>query len=110
MQMKPSVELGSKKISSPNNGFSKPVTIQTWSKSGRCPVGTIPIRRVSREDISRASSPSSFGRKTPHIHNILEKAHQHKTNFSLIAENLHSPRRDNRSVCTYHMMLNGMLF
>ncbi|KAJ4870695.1 hypothetical protein Rs2_27704 [Raphanus sativus] len=97
IQMKPSVELVSKKTSSPNNGFSKPVTSQTWSKSGQCPVGTIPIRRVSREDISRVSSPSSFGRKAPHIHNILKKKHQHKANFSLIAENLHSPRRDNRS-------------
>ncbi|XP_018435613.1 uncharacterized protein LOC130503328 [Raphanus sativus] len=45
IQMKPSVELVSKKTSSPNNGFSKPVTSQTWSKSGQCPVGTIPIRR-----------------------------------------------------------------
>ncbi|KAF8095688.1 hypothetical protein N665_0326s0030 [Sinapis alba] len=79
IQMKPSVELGTKETNSPTYSSSKPVASQIWTKSGQCPVGTIPIRRVSREDISRASSPSRFGRKPPHIYNTLDKSDRHKT-------------------------------
>ncbi|KAL0685974.1 hypothetical protein Bca4012_052822 [Brassica carinata] len=52
---------------------------------------------VSREDISRTSSPSSFGRKPPHIYNTLEKAHQHKAYTNSTAGNKHNPRPKNRS-------------
>ncbi|KAL0792391.1 hypothetical protein Bca101_063768 [Brassica carinata] len=97
IKMKPSVELGSKENNSPTDGSSKPVTSQIWSKSGRCPVGTIPIRRVSREDISRASSPSSFGRKPPHVYNTLYKSDQHTTNSNSTTGKKHNPRPKNRS-------------
>ncbi|CAF2144524.1 unnamed protein product [Brassica napus] len=97
LQMKPSMELGSRETNSPNDGSSKLVTSQIWTQSGQCPVGTIPIRRVSREDISRTSSPSSFGRKPPHIYNTLEKAHQHKANTNSTAGKKHNPRPKNRS-------------
>ncbi|ESQ32130.1 hypothetical protein EUTSA_v10005563mg [Eutrema salsugineum] len=93
IQMKPSVEFGTKKTTNPNNGTSEQITSQIWSKSGNCPTGTIPVRRVSREDISRASSPSHFGRKTPHVYRFLD---QHKANFNLTsAEN--KPRPKDRS-------------
>ncbi|KAF3590223.1 hypothetical protein DY000_02026005 [Brassica cretica] len=52
---------------------------------------------VSREDISRTSSPYSFGRKPPHIYNTLEKAHQHKAYTNSTAGNKHNPRPKNRS-------------
>ncbi|VVB17149.1 unnamed protein product [Arabis nemorensis] len=86
IQMKPSVEFDTKKTIIPNNGSSKPITYQIWSKSGNCPKGTIPVRRVSREDISRASSPSRFGRKAQHKYSFLNKALQHKANFNLTDE------------------------
>ncbi|XP_010454935.1 PREDICTED: uncharacterized protein LOC104736619 [Camelina sativa] len=88
IQMKPSVEFGEKKTRIPNNGSSEQIQItsQVWSKSGTCPIGTIPVRRVSREDISRASSPSRFGRKTPHRYSYLDNALQHKGNFNITAE------------------------
>jgi len=38
---------------------------QTWQKSGSCPKGTIPIRRILREDLLRAASLDSFGQKFP---------------------------------------------
>ncbi|XP_023635778.1 uncharacterized protein LOC17881299 [Capsella rubella] len=92
IQMKPSVEFVSKRTNNiASNSSSKPVTSQIWTKSGRCPVGTIPVRRVSREDISRASSPSQFGRKTPHVYNFL-----HKANPNLTAE-ANAPRPQDRS-------------
>ena len=37
---------------------------QLWSLSGEsCPEGTIPIRRVTEQDLLRADSISKFGRK-----------------------------------------------
>ncbi|VVB17154.1 unnamed protein product [Arabis nemorensis] len=96
IQMEPSVEFVSKKTNSPKNN-SKPVISQIWTKSGRCPAGTIPIRRVSRADIIRASSPSQFGRKTPHVYNFLDKAYQHKSNISLTAEKISKPHPKDRS-------------
>ncbi|KAA8515744.1 hypothetical protein F0562_018645 [Nyssa sinensis] len=52
----------SKVFNSISNDGSKPIT-QLWHLGGRCPEGTIPIRRTSREDILRASSVKSFGKK-----------------------------------------------
>ncbi|KAJ0232390.1 AslB [Hirschfeldia incana] len=97
IQMNPSVEFDTKKTTIPNNGSSKPITSQIWSKSGTCPVGTIPVRRVNREDIMRASSPSHFGRKTHHRYNFLDNALQHKANFNLTAERIREPGSNNRS-------------
>ncbi|KAG0470838.1 hypothetical protein HPP92_017538 [Vanilla planifolia] len=59
---------------------------QVWHLSGRCPENTIPIRRTRSEDILRASSLSSFGKKKhktipfPFSSNpdfINENGHQH---------------------------------
>ncbi|KAH9301825.1 hypothetical protein KI387_013408, partial [Taxus chinensis] len=40
-----------------------PAMPQLWHKNGRCPSGTIPIRRTHKHDLLRASSIDSFGRK-----------------------------------------------
>ncbi|THF99011.1 hypothetical protein TEA_017926 [Camellia sinensis var. sinensis] len=52
------------KVSIPksNEGISKPLT-QLWHLNGKCPEGTIPIRRTKKEDVLRASSIKSFGKK-----------------------------------------------
>ncbi|KAL2346523.1 hypothetical protein Fmac_000523 [Flemingia macrophylla] len=42
---------------------------QTWQKSGSCPKGTIPIRRILKEDLLRAASLERFGRKPPALFN-----------------------------------------
>lgn len=41
---------------------AKPIT-QLWHQNGRCPEGTIPIRRTTSNDILRASSVQHFGKK-----------------------------------------------
>ncbi|XP_042518703.1 uncharacterized protein LOC122092447 [Macadamia integrifolia] len=46
---------------------------QLWHQNGRCPKGTIPIRRTKEDDILRAGSVERFGRKEknkkiPHPH------------------------------------------
>ncbi|CAH2044448.1 unnamed protein product [Thlaspi arvense] len=101
IQMKPSVAFGTTKTTAPKNGTLKPITSQIWSKSGNCPIGTIPVRRVSREDIRRASSPSRFGMKTTRRYNALSTALQRKAkakaNFNLTAEMLRQPRPKDRS-------------
>uniref|UniRef100_A0A0D9YAD5 Neprosin PEP catalytic domain-containing protein n=1 Tax=Oryza glumipatula TaxID=40148 RepID=A0A0D9YAD5_9ORYZ len=46
---------------------------QTWNQNGeKCPDNTIPIRRTKEEDVMRATSVTTFGKKThngsPHSH------------------------------------------
>jgi len=65
MQMKPNFHpeghpFGDNKVSS----NSKPIT-QLWHENGRCPEGTIPVRRTSKNDILRSSSIQQFGKKKP---------------------------------------------
>ncbi|RDX81667.1 hypothetical protein CR513_37624, partial [Mucuna pruriens] len=40
---------------------------QTWQKSGSCPKGTVPIRRIRKEDLLRAASLDRFGQKPPAV-------------------------------------------
>uniref|UniRef100_A0A7N2LE89 Neprosin PEP catalytic domain-containing protein n=1 Tax=Quercus lobata TaxID=97700 RepID=A0A7N2LE89_QUELO len=45
---------------------SEPEFTQPWHLNGRCPEGTIPIRRTKEEDLLRAGSIANFGRKKYH--------------------------------------------
>jgi hypothetical protein len=54
----------SKRVSAQKATSSKPI-IQLWHLKGRCPEGTIPIRRTKKEDVLRASSVERFGKKKP---------------------------------------------
>jgi len=53
--------------SSRKNESSSPVALsQTWQKtSGSCPEGTVPIRRIRRKDLLRATSLEHLGRDGP---------------------------------------------
>ena len=42
---------------------SEPKFTQLWHLNGRCPEGTIPIRRTKEEDLLRAGSPANYGRR-----------------------------------------------
>lgn len=52
----------SKKVATGPGPGPKPVT-QMWHMKGRCPQGTIPIRRTRKQDLFRASSIKKFGKK-----------------------------------------------
>ncbi|KAJ6964196.1 hypothetical protein NC652_002465 [Populus alba x Populus x berolinensis] len=54
----------SKRVSAQKATSSKPIT-QLWHLKGRCPEGTIPIRRTKKDDVLRASSVERFGKKKP---------------------------------------------
>ncbi|KAJ4970219.1 hypothetical protein NE237_003318 [Protea cynaroides] len=49
---------------------------QLWRKSGSCPEGTIPIRRIRKEDLLRASSLEDFGRKKPSFYSLSPEINQ----------------------------------
>ncbi|XP_058223054.1 protein neprosin-like [Rhododendron vialii] len=46
-------------------GSSLNVTSQLWQRSGSCPEGTIPIRRIQKQDLLKANSLKEYGRKKP---------------------------------------------
>ncbi|KAL0921669.1 hypothetical protein M5K25_008766 [Dendrobium thyrsiflorum] len=52
----------SKKASDAGNNRTN-IIAQLWHQNGRCPEGTIPIRRTRRDDVLRASSVKRYGRK-----------------------------------------------
>lgn len=65
IQMKPNFSF-SHETSSTKNESSSPATLfQTWQKSGSCPEGTIPIRRIRRRELLRAHSIEHLGREGP---------------------------------------------
>uniref|UniRef100_A0A0D3EQ14 Neprosin PEP catalytic domain-containing protein n=1 Tax=Oryza barthii TaxID=65489 RepID=A0A0D3EQ14_9ORYZ len=70
IQMRPSIE-----PSGLYGEATRPFT-QTWNQNGeKCPDNTIPIRRTKEEDVMRATSVTTFGKKThggsPHPHSHL---------------------------------------
>ncbi len=67
IQMRPNYHpeglIGESKVSSvKSNDGSSPIT-QLWHLNGRCPQGTVPIRRTKEADLLRASSVKSYGKK-----------------------------------------------
>ena len=66
---------------------SEPEFTQPWHLNGRCPEGTIPIRRTKEEDLLRAGSVANFGRKKYHTiphaqsNDDLTKSHEVQLNF-----------------------------
>ncbi|KAE8677836.1 EARLY FLOWERING 3 family protein [Hibiscus syriacus] len=66
IQMKPNFDVKEEKPSTTAES-SKLVVSQTWRRSGSCPEGTVPIRRIRREDLLRTNSIDRFGRKPQEI-------------------------------------------
>ncbi|TXG74297.1 hypothetical protein EZV62_002876 [Acer yangbiense] len=66
IQMRPSFDLPTEKPDTRNES-SQPVIQQTWQKSGSCPEGTVPIRRIRKQDLLRAASLEQFGTKPPNV-------------------------------------------
>lgn len=48
-----------------NDHNSSQLVSQIWQRSGSCPDGTIPIRRIRKQDLLRATSLENFGKKMP---------------------------------------------
>lgn len=78
------------KVSEKSEERSSPIT-QLWHQNGKCPDGTIPVRRTKEDDVLRASSVKRYGRKKhrtipqprsadPDL--INESGHQVKFSFS----------------------------
>ncbi|PQM38381.1 uncharacterized protein Pyn_20311 [Prunus yedoensis var. nudiflora] len=48
-----------------NDHNSSQLVSQIWQRSGSCPDGTIPIRRIRKQDLLRGTSRENFGKKMP---------------------------------------------
>ncbi|KAE8677834.1 hypothetical protein F3Y22_tig00111495pilonHSYRG00092 [Hibiscus syriacus] len=98
IQMKPSFDIKEEKPSTTDES-SKLVVSQTWRRSGSCPEGTVPVRRIRREDLLRANSIDRFGRKPQEI--IVSKSNttnQKDGHFPFINNTrVNFPTMDNRS-------------
>ncbi|PIA42870.1 hypothetical protein AQUCO_02000370v1 [Aquilegia coerulea] len=66
IQMKPSPGSTGPTIQKQNSPRLKVVS-QVWKRSGSCPKGTVPIRKIKKADLLRAGSLDRFGRKNPTV-------------------------------------------
>ena len=94
--MRPSINFPLDNSTSTKNESSLSVLSQTWHKSGSCQKGTIPIRRIRRQELLRAASLEHFGREGPQTSSFVNTAND-KSNPSVI--NVHS--LPNHSVRAY---------
>lgn len=46
-----------------SSGDGERPMVQLWHQKGRCPEGTVPVRRTKKDDLLRASSIRRYGRK-----------------------------------------------
>lgn len=99
MQMKPSIDLQAEK-SDGRTESSRPAIQQTWQKSGSCPKGTIPIRRIRRQDLIRAASVKEFGRKAPQISRGANRTNPKQSQYQPNEPKVQFPPVPNRSVST----------
>ena len=78
--MRPSIIFPSDATSTKNES-SPSVLFQTWQKSGSCPKGTIPIRRIRREELLRVASLEHFGRDGPRNSSVVNTANDKSSRF-----------------------------
>ena len=78
--MRPSFDLAKESLRTKTKS-SKPVVFQTWQRSGSCPEGTVPIRRIRRRDLLRATSLEHFGRKTSQVFSASNSTDQKESRF-----------------------------
>jgi len=64
---------------SDEESYVKLTSQQVWQKSGSCPKGTIPVRRIRKRELLKAPSIDEFGRKKPSFSN--RKANQLNQNI-----------------------------
>lgn len=58
------------------------VTSQLWQKSGSCPKGTIPVRRIRKNELLKAYSVEHYGRKKPSFsHQVAQSSDSQNSNF-----------------------------
>ncbi|KAK7853110.1 hypothetical protein CFP56_036866, partial [Quercus suber] len=87
IKMRPSINFPLDNSTSTKNESSLSVLSQTWHKSGSCPKGTIPIRRIRRQELLRAASLEHFGREGPQTSSLVNTTND-KSNPTVI--NVHS--------------------
>ncbi|KVH89343.1 protein of unknown function DUF239 [Cynara cardunculus var. scolymus] len=74
-----------KSFTEKSSSKKQPTISQLWHENGKCPKGTIPVRRTKKEDILRASSIQSYGKKN----NLSLVAHPTSVDLDLINQSGH---------------------
>ncbi|XP_022961958.1 uncharacterized protein LOC111462577 isoform X1 [Cucurbita moschata] len=108
----PTIDEHSKKATAEREGKEEKnsmVVKQTWRKSGSCPEGTIPIRRIRKHVLLKAKSIERYGRKKPMFSQenaqlpITRSSHTLLTNrskaFLLTAGNNYNAAKGDIKVC-----------
>ncbi|XP_057425626.1 uncharacterized protein LOC130718991 [Lotus japonicus] len=71
IQMAPTYNLAKEDMeedsASSNTKNGNMMNSQAWQKSGTCPEGTIPVRRIRKRELLKAHSIEEFGRKKPNF-------------------------------------------
>ncbi|RDX58062.1 hypothetical protein CR513_62648, partial [Mucuna pruriens] len=99
IKMMPNFLLESENSSTKDGSESESTIFQTWQKSGSCPKGTVPIRRILKEDLLRAASLHRFGQKPPAAFNNSTKGFN--LNFSdSFADSLNPEHRSSSYLVT----------
>lgn len=76
IQMKPSLY----PITKSRNVTSMRAVSQSWWRSGSCPMGTIPMRRIRKQELLKATSLENYGRKYSYITHSNRSTTSQKTN------------------------------
>lgn len=63
--------------------YVKLTSQQVWQKSGSCPKGTIPVRRIRKRELLKAPSIDEFGRKKPSFRKV-NQLNQNVDSFVLL--------------------------
>lgn len=77
-----------------NRESSETVTTQLWQRSGSCPEGTIPIRRIEKNNGTKGDVVEKYGRKKlASFHDNAKKQLNESKMLNLL--------QPNHSVCTF---------
>nr|XP_023886980.1 uncharacterized protein LOC111999099 [Quercus suber] len=81
IEMRPSISFPSDTTTAAKNESSQRVLSQIWHKSGSCPKGTIPIRRITRKELLGAASIEHFGREGPRSSFVANTTNNQSSHF-----------------------------
>ncbi|KAK7853107.1 hypothetical protein CFP56_036863 [Quercus suber] len=81
IEMRPSISFPPDTTTAAKNESSQRVLSQIWHKSGSCPKGTIPIRRITRKELLRAASIEHLGREGPRSSFVANTTNNQSSHF-----------------------------
>ncbi|KAM0020115.1 putative neprosin [Helianthus debilis subsp. tardiflorus] len=78
IKMKPDYHPNRINVDGIKDGTLSPYVTQVWHSYGKCPKGTIPVRRTKKEDVLRAGYVNSYGKKKSFVDVELDVRERHE--------------------------------